>query len=137
MIYVVDASAVVDLLVRSESGERVRRMLAADHDGALLTVAHLDADVFSALTRLARAGVLGVEEVNKLLERLGSLTMKRLPITGELLRVAWALRDNVGARDAIYVAAAHGLDARLLTTDDRLARAVPDLVVRFDEGAAE
>ncbi|CAN5118322.1 hypothetical protein BH23ACT9_BH23ACT9_15170 [soil metagenome] len=60
------------------------------------------------------------------LDRLGTLSMQRLPITVELLRAAWLLRDNVAARDALYVAAADVLDARLLTTDDRLARAVPE-----------
>jgi predicted nucleic acid-binding protein len=39
------------------------------------------------------------------------------------------MRDNIAARDALYVAAARGLGCALLTTDDRLARAVPDLAV--------
>jgi predicted nucleic acid-binding protein len=54
--------------------------------------------------------------------------MRRLPITSELLAAAWELRDNVAARDALYVAAAVSMGAKLVTTDQRLARAVPDLV---------
>ncbi|MQA17742.1 MAG: VapC toxin family PIN domain ribonuclease, partial [Pseudonocardiaceae bacterium] len=89
MIYVLDASAVVDLLVRSDWGERVREFLAAEPEPLLLTVAHLDAEVFSGLARNYRAGLLDAEEVTGLLQRLGSLAMGRVPITAELLEVAW------------------------------------------------
>lgn len=133
MIYVLDAAAVVDLLVRSEPGERVRRRLAADHGAVLLSVAHLDAEVFSALARLNRAGELGTREVSELLGRLASLDMRRVPISGELLAAAWSMRDNVAARDALYVAAAQGVEGALITTDERLARAVPDLAVTPSE----
>ncbi len=133
MIYVLDASAVVDLVVRSEAGEQVRRRLTADRDAALISVAHLDAEVFSALARLHRAGELGAEEVSELLERPAHLDMRRVPITGELLAAAWGMRDNVAARDALYVAAAIGVEGALITTDERLARAVPDLAVTLSE----
>lgn len=128
MIALLDASAVVDLLIRSEAGEPVRNFLARQVDVALVTVAHLDAEVMSALARLSRADVLTDAEVVTLLGRLGSLSMRRLPITSELLAAAWELRDNVAARDALYVAAVEGMAAKLVTTDERLARAVPDLV---------
>lgn len=131
MILLVDASGVVDLLVRSEPGEQLRRLLMDTPDVTLITVAHLDAEVLSALARLHRADALTETEVDELLVRLAGLTMQRLPISPDLLEAAWALRDNVAARDALYVAAAHALQGRLLTTDDRLARAVPDLAVRL------
>ena len=35
----------------------------------------------------------------------------------------WALRDNLTAYDAVYVALAEALDSTLLTCDGRLARA--------------
>lgn len=129
MIYVLDASAVVDLLVRSDAGEQARRLLAAEPDAALMTVAHLDAEVFSGLARSQRAGQLDAEEVSELLARLASLPATRLPITRELLETAWGMRDDVVARDALYVAAAKGLRAPLVTTDERLARAVPEVCV--------
>jgi len=127
VIYVVDASAIVDLLIRSDPGERVRRRLSADTHAALVTVAHLDAEVFSGLARLHRAGEVTAAEVEQLLRRLARLDVRRMPINGELLAAAWRLRDNVSARDALYVAAARGLGCSLLTTDERLARAIPDL----------
>lgn len=129
MILVVDASAAVDLLVRSAAGEHVRQALAAAEKPTLMTVAHLDAEVLSALARLHRADVLTHQQVTDLLDRLSTLAMQRLPITPTLLRAAWGLRDNVAARDALYVAATKAVDGKLVTTDDRLARAVPDLAL--------
>jgi predicted nucleic acid-binding protein len=129
VILVVDASATVDLLVRSDTGEQVRRALADVEDATLMTLAHLDAEVLSALARLHRADVLTQRQVTELLDRLATLAMRRLPITPSLLRAAWALRDNVAARDALYVAATRAVHGKLLTTDDRLARAVPDLAL--------
>jgi predicted nucleic acid-binding protein len=129
MILLVDASAAVDLLVRSDSGERVRRLLTDTRDVTLMTVAHLDAEVLSVLARLHRGDVLSAEQTTGLLERLATMAMQRLPITGRLLQGAWDLRDNVAARDAPYVAAAQAVRGQLLITDDRLARAVPDLAV--------
>jgi predicted nucleic acid-binding protein len=129
VIVVLDASAVVDLLIRSDPGEAVRRFLASHTELSLVTVSHLDAEVMSALARLWRAGILTAQEVTTLLARQDSLSMQRLPITSDLLAAAWALRDNIAARDALYVAAARGLGANLVSTDDRLVRAIPDLAV--------
>lgn len=129
MILLVHASAAVDLLVRSGPGEQVRRFLMDHPDVTLTTVTHLDAEVLSAMARLHRGDVLEEVEIAELLDRLAALTMQRLPITPGLLQAAWALHQNVAARDALYVAAARRIHGRLLTTDVRLARAVPDLVV--------
>ena len=132
MIYVLDASAVIDLLVRSDDGERVRRHLAGDTDATLITVAHLDAEVFSGLARLHRGGELTVGEVDELLRRLSRLDVRRVPIGGAMLDAAWRMRDNIAARDALYVAAARDLNCAFLTTDQRLARAVPDLATELN-----
>jgi predicted nucleic acid-binding protein len=123
---VVDASAAVDLLLRNRNGEVLRPHL----EGAELhTVAHLDAEVFSALARLHRGGTLSVEAVDARLRALSRIDMLRLPITGALLQEAWTLRNNITARDALYVALARRLPGRLLTTDARLARTVPEIAV--------
>jgi predicted nucleic acid-binding protein len=123
---VLDASAVVDLLLRNAPGERVRRHL---RDAELHTVAHLDAEAFSALARLHRAGVLTAAAVEARLRLLATLDMARLPVSAGLLLAAWALRENIAARDALYVALARRLGARLLTTDQRLARSAPDVAI--------
>jgi len=51
-----------------------------------------------------------------------ALPVTRYP-TLQLLERAWALRHNMTAYDAVYVALAEGLEARLLTADERLANA--------------
>jgi predicted nucleic acid-binding protein len=88
-----------------------------------------DAEVFSGLARLHRAGELAADEVDELLRRLARLDVRRVPIGGALLDAAWRMRDNIAARDALYVATALDLDCALLTTDQRLARAGPDLAI--------
>lgn len=123
---VLDASAMVDLLLRNPRGNDVRLHL---RDQPLWSVVHLDAEVFSALARLHRNGQLSTRQVSARLGLLGELAVERLPITPPLLDAAWALRHDIAARDALYVAAARSLGARLLTTDQRLARAVPELSV--------
>ena len=134
MTLVVDASAVTDLLVRSTRGEKVRAFLTKRADEDMATVAHLDAEVFSALARIHRADDLDADEVAALLGRLGELAVTRLPITTTLLNAAWGLRDNVATGDGLYVAATEALSAGLVTTDDRLARAVPDMAIDLDSG---
>lgn len=128
MTLVLDASAVVDLLIGSDRGTQVRATLAGRDAAALFTVAHLDAEVLSALARSHRSGQLDADEVSRLLAHLAALPATRLPITGTLVAAAWSMRHSIAARDALYVAATHALGARLVTTDDRLARALPDLV---------
>ena len=113
---VVDASAVVDLLVNG------RPLPTA---GALATPAHLDAEVLSALGRLHGQGVLTVGDVEEMLEDLVSLPVDRVPI-GNLGQQAFAMRDNVALRDGLYVAVAQALGCPLSTTDARLARACAD-----------
>lgn len=132
MTLLLDAAAVVDLLLRSDRGEQVRAGLAGRDGEEWFTVAHLDAEVFSALARLHRAGELDAEEITTLLHRLATLAARRLPITGQLLLAAWSLHDNVAARDGLYVATARALAAGLVTTDDRLARAVPEIVAELE-----
>ncbi len=126
MLLVLDAAAVVDLLLRNALGRRVRDRLPGN---ILWSVAHLDAEVFSALSRLHRSGDLDADQVQARLRLLAALQIERLPITLPLLTGAWKLRHNLAGRDALYVVAAQALQGRLLSTDQRLARAVPDVAV--------
>ena len=120
-LLVVDASAVVEVLRRSKLGDVVAgAMRGAD----LATPAHLDAEVLSALGRLARGGETTAAAVDRALAQLRRLPVERYPIT-PLLERAWALRDNVAVRDGIYVACAEMLSATLLTLDHRLALSSP------------
>lgn len=124
--WVVDASAVIDFLLQNAHGRAVERNWV---EATLFSLAHLDAEVFSTLARLYRAEALTASDVDHRLALLADLPIERLPITGELTAAAWRLRENVAARDALYVAAAQAVDMQLLTTDGRLARAAPAVAV--------
>ena len=56
------------------------------------------------------------------MEALSDVRVTRYP-HGPLVSRIWELRGNLTAYDAAYVALAEALDAPLITTDGRLARA--------------
>jgi predicted nucleic acid-binding protein len=118
---VVDASAIVDVLVGSLLAAPVRDRL---RDTAWHAPAHLDAEVLSALGRLARAGRLLDADVETRLDLLSSMPVQR-QLLPPLLPGAWARRVDLRLVDALYVELAHQLSAPLITTDQRLARATP------------
>lgn len=118
-VAVVDASAVVDLLVGTDRASAVRAGLAGK---ILHAPALLDAEVLSALGRLHRAGLLETAHVAKALRQLEEAPIAREPLPG-LLAPAWALRESTRLTDALYLALAAELDVQVLTTDARLARA--------------
>jgi predicted nucleic acid-binding protein len=128
VIVVLDAAAAVDILLNNERGLGARGHL---EDAQLFSVAHLDAEVFSALARLHRDQQLTAKAVSARLVLLADLDVTRLPITTPLLSAAWSLRDNIAARDALYVAAAQTLTGKLLTTDDRLSSAAGDIAIHL------
>ena len=113
-VVVLDASAVVDLLVYGT--------LQLPPGAVLVAPAHLDAEVLSALARLCRAGQLSAAAVDDMLVGLAELPLGRVELP-QLLQPAFALRDNVAQRDSLYVVLAQQLDALLLTLDARLATA--------------
>lgn len=118
---VVDASAVVEVLRTTELGGRVATALRGR---SLATPAHLDAEVLSALGRLARGRWAAPDTVERALEQLRRLPIERLPLP-PLLQRAWGLRETIALRDGLYVAATEALGGTLLTLDGRLARSAP------------
>lgn len=113
---VVDASAAVLGLLND--GE-ARHQLATD----AATVPHLvDSEVAHALRAQVRRGVIDLADGQRALQRWARLGIQRFPIVGLLGRV-WALRDNLTAYDATYVALAEQLGCALITADARLSRA--------------
>lgn len=118
---VLDASALVELLLGTIRGRSIGARLA---DPALgLHAPHLvDVEVAQALRRYEREGDLDADSAASALEDLRSLDLERHAHEPLLDRV-WALRQNLTAYDAVYVALAEALDTTLLTCDGRLARA--------------
>jgi predicted nucleic acid-binding protein len=119
---VVDASALVDLLVDNDLGRAVRRRIAGH---ALHAPAHVDAEVLSAVGRLHRAGDLDAGTVETRLRALAAAPIQRHPVN-ELLIGAWMRRHQLRLVDAVYVELAVRRRLPLVTTDHRL-RAAPSV----------
>ena len=118
---VLDASAVVELLLDTPAGRRVAILIADARTG--LHVPHLiDVETVSALRRLARDRVIEDHDAAGAIEHLLALDLQRHSHEG-LLERAWSLRKNITIYDAIYVALAEALGAPLITCDARLSRA--------------
>lgn len=117
---VLDASAVVELVLGTSAGRRVADRIADPAVG--LHVPHLiDIEFVQALRRLVRDREIDAEEAAAALEHFRALDLQRHAHEPYLDRV-WALRQNLSAYDAIYVALAEVLDGALVTCDARLAR---------------
>ncbi len=116
---VLDASAMVDLLVGAESAVGIRLRLLNSH---LHAPAHFDAEVLSALGRLNRAGHLSAVAVSSLLPRVANARIHRHPVS-QLLVGAWDRREELSLADALYVELAERLDVPIISTDDRLVAA--------------
>ena len=118
---VVDASAVIEVLLRTPAAEAVEARLFTRRQ--TLHAPHLlDVEVAQVVRRYAAAGEIGPERGRAALADLGDFPLRRYPHDFLLPRV-WELRANCTAYDAVYVALAEALDAPLLTRDRRLAAA--------------
>ena len=120
---VLDASVVVDVLT-----ERMRPKALHDmtRGSEVIAPAHAPAEAMSAIGRLHRARALSEEEATKALATLATFPIELVPVA-ELIVDAWQLRHNLSLTDALYVALARQRDASLLTVDERLAAAAPDV----------
>lgn len=118
---VLDASAAVELVLGTEAGREVARRVA--DPGISLHAPHLlDVEVDQVVRRYVRGGQVTEERGRLALELLADLDLERHGHDALLPRM-WALRVNLTAYDAAYVALAEALDAPLLTRDRRLANA--------------
>lgn len=117
---VLDASALVDLLLGNEIGHAVQRRVAGH---VLHAPAHVDAEVLSASGRLHRSGAIEADDVEAMLVRLAAAPIQRHPVA-VLLIGAWTRRHQLRLADALYVELAASRSLPLVTTDGRL-RPVP------------
>ena len=118
---VVDASAVLELLLNTQTGQAVAERITASGHG--LHAPHLvDVEIAQALRRYAREGKLAPTEAAEAIDDLHDLDLNRHAHEPLVDRI-WQLRENFSAYDAAYVALAEALDAVLLTCDSRLTRA--------------
>ena len=119
---VVDASALLEILLRTPAAESVERRLFAPR-GETLHAPHLiEVEVAQVLGRYAAVGEIDGARGSEALADLADLPLRRYP-HGVLLTRVWDLRNNFTAYDAVYVALAEALGAPLITRDRRLATA--------------
>ena len=118
---VVDASAVLDVVLRTAAASPIEERLFAD--GERLHAPHLiDLEVIQAIRRHRLRDEITEERALHAVELLSVLPLRRHDHRPLADRV-WALHRNLTAYDAAYVALAEALDAPLVTRDARLASA--------------
>jgi predicted nucleic acid-binding protein len=119
-LIVIDASAVLELLLRTDKGIKVQERALVTRES--LHAPHLiDIEVTQTLRRLVHLKEINAARGKQALEDYLALSLKRAEHK-ELLGRVWALRDSVTAYDAAYVVLAEILDAPLFTCDAKLAR---------------
>lgn len=113
---VVDAGVIVELVANDLDPDRLGdEELGAPH--------LIDSEVANVLRRLANHGLLTDRQATTALRGFTLLTITRFPADWLRPRM-WALRHNLSAYDATYVALTEMTRATsLLTTDVRLAHA--------------
>jgi predicted nucleic acid-binding protein len=118
---VVDASAMIEVLLRTPAAAAVDARLF--EPGETLHAPHLlDVEVAQVVRRYVANGDIDADRGREALDDLAALRLRRYPHDLLLPRI-WALRHNLTAYDAAYVALAEALEAPLLTRDRRLAAA--------------
>jgi len=119
-LIVIDASAVLELVLRTEKGKKVEARALVSEES--LHAPHLiDVEVTQALRRLVQLKEIKAERAKQALDDHAALHIKRADHEGMLERL-WELRESVTAYDATYVTLAEVLDAPLITCDSKLAR---------------
>jgi predicted nucleic acid-binding protein len=119
MPVVIDSSALVELVVRSERASAVTQAVGATD---MVAPDVVNPEVLSALRRLERTGTLTARRAVQAVDDLMDAPVRRFS-TLPLLAEAWSLRANVAAADACYVVLARILRCPLVTADRKLSRA--------------
>ena len=118
-LYVVDASAAAEYLLRTSLGLKVAEII----EGSLLLAPELlDVEVLSVFRRAVLRRELREERALRAIDDLMDWPIDRIPHKS-LVWTAWQHRNNVTVYDAFYVAVACLSNASLITADGPLARA--------------
>ena len=126
---VVDTSAIIEALAGWPPNSRLLRRLVDDAD---LHAPHLiDVDFIHALRRLVASGAVTEDRAEDVRADFSDLSVVRYPHYPLASRM-WALRHNLTACDAAFVALAEALAVPLVTCDGRLAAVAGVDVELFD-----
>lgn len=118
---VVDASALIEWLLRTPTGDAIARQIFSRME-KLCAPELLPLEVVQALRRLRSMRAISAVRAQEALNDLEDLRVDFYPHM-LLLRRIWELRDSLTAYDAAYVALAEELGAPLITCDKKLAAA--------------
>jgi predicted nucleic acid-binding protein len=120
-LIVIDASAVLEWLEGSRTGNMVDRAILAQANP--LHAPHLiDVEVAHAVRRRVLLRIMTEVRAKQALWDLANLSCVRHEHYPLLPRI-WELRHTLSAYDAVYVSLAEFLDAPLITCDTKLANA--------------
>ena len=119
LLRIIDASAVVELLLVSERALAVERAIRNVH---LAAPDSINPEVLNAVRGLERSGQISGDRAADMVDDFLSVPIRRMP-TLDLMPDVWGLRWNLTAYDACYVVLTRELEAELITGDQRLARA--------------
>jgi predicted nucleic acid-binding protein len=119
-LIVVDASILANVVGDDEGdGNRVRSEVRAAGD--LSAPDLVDVETLAVLRKRWLAGTLSARRFAAAVDDLEAFDLDRYP-TLPFMRQAYALRANMTAYDAAYVALAEVLGCELMTADKRLAK---------------
>lgn len=119
-----DASALVEYLLRTSRAALVKAVIEAE-DNDLHVPALCDVEVTAAFRRALLAGAVDERRASEAVQDYLDLPLTVHGHRGLLPRIV-ALRQNISAYDAAYVALAERIGAALLTADKALRRAVEE-----------
>jgi predicted nucleic acid-binding protein len=119
-VIVLDNSALTAVLVKAMPSPRLVARIAVED--SIHATDLLDVEFLSGLRGLLRGATISEDRARQARFLFAEMPVVRYPISVITDRV-WALRHNVSAYDASYLALAEALDCPLITTDARMAKA--------------
>ncbi len=117
---VVDSSCILEVLLQTDAAPATEARLL--RGGALHAPEVVDLEVLQVLRRLVAGREIAEDRALVALRALERLALRRWS-HGLVRRRIWALRRNLTAYDAAYVALAERMRCSMITRDGRLARA--------------
>lgn len=126
---IVDASLAIEIALMTPDGRSAQQSLRREDD-SLGAPELLDLEVLQVLRRSTREGRIASRDAGAAITLFQALPIQRFGHRILVDRI-WALRDNLTAYDAAYIALAELLDAPLWTRDRKLS-SVPGHTARVE-----